>query len=413
MQEYETDRNEGEKMFDERDVVIVCSVRTAIGTIGGALKDVPAEELARVVVKGVLGRSGLDPASVDEVVMGHARQSSDNPNIARLAALRAGIPERVPAYTVMRQCASGMSSVNCAANSIIAGQCDVVIAGGVESMSTAPFYVRGGRYGFGTGNTLFLDSVTEAQPNSQPQEIYGIFGMGVTAENVSKQFGVSREDQDAFALRSQERAATAISEGRFKDEIVPVEIPQRKGDPVVFDTDEYPRRTSLEKLAALKPSFLEGGTVTAGNSSGRNDGASALLLMSRSKAAELGMKPLARLVTCSNAGVDPRIMGIGPVFATRKALGQAGMTLDQIGLIELNEAFAAQSIECIRQLGLDSEIVNVNGGAIALGHPIGCSGNRIIVTLLHEMERRGTKYGLATLCVAGGLGSAVIVELEQ
>jgi len=400
-------------MSGERDVVIIDSCRTAIGTIGGTLKDVTAAELARVVVKGILDRSGIDPAAIDEVVMGHARQSSDNPNIAHLAALRAGIPESVPAYTVMSQCASGLSSVYCAANSIIAGQCDVVIAGGVESMSTAPFYVRGARFGFGTGNVEFLDAVTEAQPNSQPREVYGSFGMGMTAENVAEQFNISREDQDVFALKSQELAAAAIAGGKFKDEIVPVTIPQRKGDPIVFDTDEYPRQTSLEKLAALKPSFKEGGCVTAGNASGRNDGAAAVLLMSRAKAEELGFKPVARIITCANAGLDPRIMGMGPVHATRKALKQANMTLDQIGLVELNEAFAAQSVACVRELGLAPEIVNVNGGAIALGHPIGCSGNRILVTLLHEMQRRGTKYGLATLCVAGGLGAAVIVELEH
>jgi len=377
------------------------------------LKDVAAGELARVVVKGVLDRSGIDPASIDEVVMGHARQSSDNPNIARLAALRAGFPETVPAYTVMSQCASGLSSVYCAANSIIAGQCDAVIAGGVESMSTAPFYMRGARFGFGTGNAQLLDSVTEAQPNSQPQEIYGSFGMGNTAENVAKQFGISREDQDAFALQSQERAAAAIAGGRFKEEIVPVAIPQRKGDPIIFETDEYPRQTSKEKLAALKPVFEEGGSVTAGNASGRNDGASAVLLMTRAKADELGLRPMARLVACANTGLDPRIMGVGPVYATRKALERAGMAIEQIGLVELNEAFAAQAVACIRELGLDPDIVNVNGGAIALGHPIGCSGNRILVTLLHEMARRGTRYGLATLCVAGGLGAAVIVELEK
>jgi len=295
----------------------------------------------------------------------------------------------------------------------MAGQNDIVIAGGVESMSTAPFYVRGARFGFGTGNVEFLDSVTEAQPNSQPQEIYGSFGMGMTAENVAEEFNISREDQDAFALQSQERAAAAIAEGKFKDEIVPVTIPQRKGDPIVFEADEYPKQTSKEKLAALRPAFKEGGSVTAGNASGRNDGAAAVLLMSRAKAEELGFKPAARLVTCANAGLDPRIMGMGPVHAVRKALGQAGMTLDQIGLVELNEAFAAQSVACVRELALDPEIVNVNGGAIALGHPIGCSGNRILVTLLHEMARRGTRYGIATLCVAGGLGAAVIVELEQ
>jgi acetyl-CoA C-acetyltransferase len=404
------------------NVVIVDGCRTAVGKIGGTLKTVLAEELARVVMRGVIGRTGVDPSQIDEVVFGHARQSSDNPNIARLAALRAGIPEEVPAYTVMRQCASGLTALNNGYNSIAAGQCDAVLAGGAESMSTAPFYVRNARYGFGTGNTLFLDSVTEVQPNSQPQEIYGTFGMGMTAENVSEQFGVTREAQDRFALQSQERAAAAINAGRFDDEIVPVYVPQRKSDPVEFRIDEFPQhnidengkrvvKTSLEKLAKLPPAFKEGGTVTAGNSSGRNDGASAMLIMRESKAEELGLKPLARFVTFANAGLDPRIMGVGPVYATRKALKQSGMTIDQIDLVELNEAFAAQSVASVRELGLNESIVNVNGGAIALGHPIGSSGCRIVVTLVHEMLKRdNVRFGLATLCIAGGLGSACIIE---
>ncbi|MDR1068563.1 MAG: thiolase family protein [Clostridiales Family XIII bacterium] len=392
-------------------VVIVDGCRTAVGKIGGTLKTVLAEELARVVMKAVLERTGVDPAELDEVIFGHARQSSDNPNIARLAALRAGIPEAVPAYTVMRQCASGMTAINNGFNSILAGQCDAVLAGGAESMSTAPFYIRNARYGLGTGNALLLDSVTEVQPNSQPQEIYGTFGMGMTAENVAEQFGVSREAQDAFAMQSQERAAAAIAAGKFKGEIVPVTVPQRRGDPVVFDTDEFPKQTTLEKLASLPAAFKEGGTVTAGNSSGRNDGASAVLIMKESKAEALGLKPLARIVTFANAGLDPRIMGVGPVYATRKALKQAGMTIDQIDLVELNEAFAAQSVASVRELGLDEKLVNVNGGAIALGHPIGSSGCRIIVTLAHElMKRDGARFGLATLCIAGGLGSACIIE---
>jgi len=393
------------------NVVIVEGCRTAVGKIGGTLKTVTAEELARVVIKGVLDRSGVDPAKIDEVIFGHARQSSDNPNIARLAALRAGVPEEVPAYTVMRQCASGMTAINNGYNSIVSGQCDVVLAGGTESMSTAPFYIRNGRYGLGTGNTLLLDSVTEVQPNSQPQEMYGTFGMGMTAENVSEKFGVSREAQDKFAMQSQERAAKAIAEGRFKDEIVPVSVPQRRGDPVIFEVDEFPKLTSLEKLASLPPAFKEGGTVSAGNSSGRNDGASAVLIMTESKAKELGLKPLARFVTFANAGLDPRIMGMGPVHATRKALKQANLTVDQIDLIEVNEAFAAQSVASVRELGLDESIVNVNGGGISLGHPIGSSGCRIIVTLVHEMlKREDAKLGLATLCIAGGLGSACIIE---
>jgi acetyl-CoA C-acetyltransferase len=393
-----------------RDVVIVEACRTAVGTIGGTLKDVPAEELARVVMRGVIERSGIDPKEIGEVIMGHCRQSSDNPNIARIAALRSGIPEEVPAYTVMRQCASGMTAVVNGVMSIMAGDTDVVLAGGTESMSTAPFYIRGARFGLGTGNTQLLDSLVEGQFQSQPQEIYGVFNMGMTAENVAERLGISREDQDKFSLRSQERAAAAIAEGRFKDEIVPVVIPQRKGDPIVFDTDEFPRKTSLEALAKLKPVFKKDGTVTAGSSSGRNDGASAVLLMTEEKAKALGLKPLARIVSHATAGVDPRYMGLGPVPATKKALERAGLKLDDIELIELNEAFAAQAIGCIRELGLNEDIINVNGGAIALGHPVGSSGCRIIVTLLHEMRRRKNRYGLATLCIAGGMGQAVIIE---
>ncbi|MDR2089306.1 MAG: acetyl-CoA C-acetyltransferase [Clostridiales Family XIII bacterium] len=393
------------------DVVIVEACRTAVGRIGGTLKSVPPEELARVVIQGILDRSGIAPGEIDEVIFGHCRQSSDNPNIARLSMLRTAIPVETAAYTVMRQCASGLTAVNNGLMSILAGQCEVVLAGGTESMSTAPFYMRGARFGLGTGNALLLDSLVEVQPQSQPQEIYGRFNMGMTAENVAEQFNVSREDQDAFALQSQKRALAAIAAGRFKDEIVPVSIPQRKGDPIVFDTDEYPRDTTLEALGKLKTVFKAGGSVTAGNASGRNDGASAVLLMTAEKAAALGLKPIARFVGIANAGVDPRIMGIAPINATRKALGKAGLNISDIGLAELNEAFAAQSLACIRELGLSQEIVNVNGGAIALGHPVGSSGCRILVTLIHEMKKRGTRYGLATLCIAGGLGMADIVEL--
>lgn len=393
------------------DVVIVEACRTAVGNLGGTLKDVSAEQLAVAVIKGIVDRSGIDAGKIDEVIMGHCRQSSDNPNIARLAALRCGIPEEVPAYTVMRQCASGLTAVNNGVMSIKSGDCEVVIAGGAESMSTAPFYIRGARFGLGTGNTQLLDSLVEVQPQSQPQDIYGSFNMGMTAENVAEKLGITREEQDAFALRSQRKAAQAISEGRFRGEIVPISIPQKKGEPVIFDTDEYPRETTLEKLGKLKPVFRQNGTVTAGTSSGRNDGASAVLLMSAEKAKELGLKPLARFVSYANAGLDPRIMGLGPVPATRKALQKAGLSISDIGLAELNEAFAAQSIGCIRELGLDEELVNVNGGAIALGHPVGSSGCRILVTLLHEMRRRNVKYGLASLCIAGGMGTADIIEL--
>jgi acetyl-CoA C-acetyltransferase len=393
-----------------RDVVIVEACRTAVGSIGGTLKDVPAEELARVVVQGILDRSKIDPKEIDEVILGHCRQTSDNPNVARIAALRCGIPEETPAKTVMRQCASAMTAVVDGVMSIQVGDNDVVLAGGTESMSTAVFYIRGARFGLGTGNTTLVDALTEGQFQSQPQEIYGTFNMGVTADNVAAKLGISREDADKFALQSQERAAKAIREGKFKDEIVPVIIPQRKGDPIVFDTDEFPRETSLEKLAKLKPVFSKDGVTTAGNSSGRNDGASAMLIMSADKAKELGLKPLARFVSYATTGIDPRIMGLGPVEATKKALKRANLKLEDIELIELNEAFAAQSLGCIRELGLNQEILNVNGGAIALGHPVGSSGCRIMVTLLNEMRRRGNRYGLATLCIAGGMGQATIIE---
>lgn len=393
-----------------RDVVIVEACRTAVGTIGGTLKDVPAEELARVVVQGILDRSKIDPKEISEVILGHCRQTSDNPNIARIAALRCGIPEEVPAQTVMRQCASAMTAVLSGVMSIQVGDNDVVLAGGTESMSTAVFYVRGARFGLGTGNTTFVDALTEGQFQSQPQEIYGSYNMGVTADNVAAKMNITREETDAFSFRSQQRAAAAIKAGKFKDEIVPVIVPRRKGDPIVFDTDEFPRETSLEKLARLKQVFTKEGPTTAGSSSGRNDGASAMLIMSADKAKQLGLKPLARFVSYATAGVDPRYMGLGPIPATRKALSRANLKIEDIDLVELNEAFAAQSIGCIRELGLNEEITNVNGGAIALGHPVGSSGCRIMVTLLHEMRRRGNKYGLATLCIAGGMGQAAIIE---
>lgn len=395
------------------DVVIVAARRTAVGSIGGSLRPLSAESLACAAINGVLDQSGINRGEIEEVILGQCRQSSDEPNVARIAALRCGIPETACAHTVMRQCASGMTAVQTAAMSIMCGQQSVVLAGGTESMSNAIFYVRNARYGIGTGNTAFLDALTEAQFRSQPQDIYGIFNMGMTAENVAEQYHISREDQDLFALSSQQKAAAAIREGRFREEIIPVTVPQgRKKDPIIFDTDEFPRETSLEKLSKLKPVFRTDGkgTVTAGNSSGRNDGASALLLMSAERAAALGLQPLARIVSFGTAGVDPRVMGLGPISSTRKALANAGLSLNDIQLVELNEAFAAQSVACIRELGLDPSIVNVNGGAIALGHPVGSSGSRIIITLLYEMRRRGLRYGLATLCIAGGMGQSIIIE---
>ncbi len=412
-----------------KNVVIVEACRTAVGNMGGALKPLSALDMAEVVLRGCIERSGIDPKEIDEVILGQCRQTSDEPNIARVAALKAGIPEAASAHTVMRQCASGMTAVHNGTMQIMCGLSDVVLAGGTESMSNAVFYVRNARWGVGTGTTQFVDALTEGQFKSQPEETYGSYNMGATAENVAEQLGITREEQDAFALASQQKAVAAIDAGRFKDEIVPVTVPQgRKKDPIIFDTDEFPRRdTNMEKLAKLKPCFNikhdeEGrlfndsaltGTVTAASSSGRNDGASAVLLMSEEKAKELGLKPMARIIGMGSAGNDPRSMGLGPVVAVPKALENAGISMDDIQLIELNEAFAAQSIGCIKQLGWEDkmDIINVNGGAIALGHPVGSSGCRIIVTLVHEMKKRGLKYGLATLCIAGGMGQATVVEM--
>lgn len=412
-----------------KDVVILDACRTAVGKMGGTLRPLSAYDLAVAVLKGSLERSGIAPEEVDEVILGQCRQTSDEPNIARMAALKAGIPEATPAYTVMRQCASAMTAVQNGAMSILCGQNDVVLAGGTESMSNAVFYVRNARWGVGTGTTQFVDALTEGQFRSQPQEMYGSYNMGATAQNVADTLGITREEQDAFALASQRKACAAIEAGRFHDEIVPVVVPQgKKKPPVVFDTDEFPRPdTTAEKLAKLKPCFnitkdeeerlfndtALTGSVTAASSSGRNDGASVLLLASGEKAEALGMKPMAKIIGMGTAGCDPRLMGLGPVYAVPKALEDAGITMDDIGLIEMNEAFAAQSLGCIKLLGIEDkmDIINVNGGAIALGHPVGSSGCRIIVSLVHEMKRRGVKYGLATLCIAGGMGQATVVEL--
>ncbi len=396
-------------MFD--DVVIVEAVRTPIGNMGGTIKDVAPEELASLVIKEVIKRTGLDPAKADEVIIGQTKISADAPNIARNAALMAGVPIEVPAYTVSRQCGSGMQAVVSGAQAIMCGQAEIIIAGGTESMSNAPFYLRQARYGYGAGNGVLVDSNTESQFRSQPQDIFGVFNMGMTAENLAEKYKISREEQDVFSFGSQQKALAAIAEGRFKDEIVPVPVKQKKGDILLFDTDEFPRQTTLEKMAKLKPAFIDNGTVTAGNSSGRNDGAAALLIMSAKRAQKEGLKPIAIIRSQAAAGVDPRYMGIGPVYATRKALEMAGLKLNQIDLVELNEAFAAQALACIKELDIDQEITNVNGGAVALGHPLGCTGARILTTLLYEMKRRNSRYGLATLCIAGGLGLATIVEL--
>ncbi|WP_027416329.1 thiolase family protein [Aneurinibacillus terranovensis] len=395
-----------------KNVVIIDSVRTAVGKIGGSLKDVEVDFLAARVIQEILLRTGMEKDEVDEVILGQAKQSADSPNLARLALLRAGLPVEVPGYTVHRQCGSGLQAINNAALQIMSGLSDVIIAGGAESMSTAPYYIRNVRYGFGSGNREIIDPNTESQPRSQPIEIYGNLTMGVTAENLAEQCKISREEQDEFALRSQKLAHQAIQSGRFRQEIVPYEIKQRK-EVTFFEIDEHPRLTSLAKLSELKSVFKENGTVTAGNSSGRNDGASAVLLMSEDAAHKRGFKPRAKIIAQAVSGVSPEIMGIGPVGATKKALSIAGLSLDQIGLIELNEAFAAQALAVIKELNMDLKKVNVNGGAIALGHPLGATGAILMTKLLHEMERREEKYGLVTLCIGGGQGITTIVENMQ
>lgn len=391
-----------------RESYIIGSVRTAIGKMGGALKDVTSDFLAEKVIREVLHRYGKE-VEVDEVILGQAKQSQDQSNVARLAALRADLPVTVTGYTVHRQCGSGLQAINNADMQIKLGLSDVIIAGGVESMSTAPYYLRNARFGYRAGSGMILDPNTESQPGSQPREKYGELTMGLTAENLAEKYNISREEQDEFAHRSQVLADAAIKEGRFKEEIVPYEVKERKSS-FIFDTDEHPRLSSPEVLAKLRPVFKEGGTVTAGNASGRNDGASALLMMSKEKAEYYGLKPQARIVAQAVSGVSPEIMGIGPVDSTKKALKQAGLTMDDIDLIELNEAFAAQALAVIRESGMDLDKVNVNGGAIALGHPIGATGAILTTKLLHEMKRRGSRYGLVTLCIGGGQGISTIIE---
>lgn len=393
-----------------RQAVIVSGVRTAIGKMGGALKDVPVEQLASTVITGALTGLKIEPSMIDEVIIGNAKQSCDAPNLARVAALYAKLPIEIPAYTVHRQCGSGLQAVISGTQAILLGDAKIVVAGGAESMSTAGYYLRNARYGYGAGNGLLLDPNTESQPKSQPETDYGRLTMGMTAENLAEKYAITRAAQDEFAFQSQKKAVAAIESGRFKEEIVPMEVKIGK-EMKSFNTDEFPRKdVSMEKLAKLKPAFKQDGTVTAGNSSGRNDGAAALVMMEKSVADNLGLKPLLRVVAYASSGVSPEIMGIGPVPATRKALCAAGLTLEDIGLIELNEAFAAQSLAVIKVLGLDISKVNVNGGAIALGHPLGDSGARITVTLLHEMIKRDVRYGLTTLCIAGGQGIAAIFE---
>src|SRR5690625_2265496 len=368
--------------------------------MGGELKDVTVDHLVEKVIRELMERTGSDN-KVDEVILGQAKQSADTSNLARLAALRAELPIDVSGYTVHRQCGSGLQAINNADMQIQLGLSDVVVAGGAESMSTAPYYLRNARHGYRAGNGLLLDPNTESQPCSQPQEKYGNLTMGLTAENLAEQYNISREEQDEFAHRSQVLADEAIKEGRFKKEIVPYEIKKRKKT-ITFDTDEHPFLTSPEKLATLPAVFKENGTVTPGNASGRNDAASVVLMMNKEKVEEYGLKPKAKIISYATSGVGPEVMGIGPVDSTNKALKMAGLSMEDIGIIELNEAFAAQSLAVIREAKMDIDKVNVNGGAIALGHPIGATGAVLMTKLLHEMERRQEKYGLVTLCIGGG-----------
>jgi len=422
-----------------QDVVIVSAVRTPVGKLGGALATVRPDDLAALVIAEAARRAAIDPGEVEEVYLGCANQAGeDNRDVARMAVLLAGFPTHVGGVTFNRLCASGLTAVNQAARAIRCGEGELFIAGGVESMTRAPYSLPKNPQAFGPpGNVTAYDTTLGWRyPNRRMEELFPLEAMGETAENVyelsvgGKVTGgnISREDQDRFALQSQERAVRAIDEGRFRKEIVPVPVPQRKGDPVLFDTDEHPRYrkegeryvldTSLAQLAKLKPAFRSGGTVTAGNASGLNDGAAALVLMSAARAKALGMRPLARWVASGAAGVDPRVMGIGPVEATRKALRRAGIDVKDVDLAELNEAFAVQAIAVLRELGLSEAITNVNGGSIAIGHPLGCSGARILTTLVHEMLRRREagermRYGLATLCVGVGQGEAAVIELLE
>lgn len=390
-----------------REVVIASAVRTAIGSFGGALKDVSAADLGAIVIKEAVSKAGIKGELVEEVVMGNVIQAGLGQNVARQAAVKAGLPVEVPAMTINKVCGSGLRTVALAAQMIKAGDADIVVAGGMENMSQAPYLLKTSRWGQRMGDGKMVDSMI----NDALWDAFNNYHMGVTAENIAKEWNLSREEQDEFALNSQLKTEAAIKEGRFKDEIVPVVIPQRKGEPKIFGTDEYPRfGATIEGMAKLKPAFVKDGTVTAANASGINDGAAAFVVMSAEKAEELGITPLAKIVSYGQRGLDPSIMGYGPFHATKKALEVANLKIEDLDLIEANEAFAAQSLAVAKDLNFDMSKVNVNGGAIALGHPVGASGARILVTLLHEMQKRDAKKGLATLCIGGGMGTALIVE---
>ncbi|SHJ52125.1 acetyl-CoA C-acetyltransferase [Tepidibacter formicigenes] len=390
-----------------REAVIVSAVRTPIGNYGGSLKDISAKDLGSLVIKEALKRASVSSSKVDEVLFGCVLQGGLGQNIARQCSIDAGIPNYVPAMTINKVCGSGLRSVSLAIQTILSGDNDVVVAGGTENMSKSSYFLENARWGYRMGNNEIKDIMI----NDGLWDVFNNYHMGITAENLADKYNITRLEQDKFALSSQNKAEKAQKEGKFDDEIVPVIIPQKKKDPIVFDKDEFIRYgANLEKLQKLRPAFKKDGTVTAGNASGINDGAAALVIMSKEKCESLGLMPLAKIVSYSSVGVDPSIMGIGPVEAVKKALNKADLKLEDMDLIEANEAFAAQSLAVAKELEFDMNKVNVNGGAIALGHPIGASGARILVTLLHEMKRRDSKYGLATLCIGGGMGTAVVVE---
>jgi acetyl-CoA C-acetyltransferase len=390
-----------------REAVIVSAVRTPIGSFGGSLKDVSAISLGAIAVKEAMARANVKPEMIEEVIFGNVLQAGLGQNVARQVAIEAGIPVEVPSMTINKVCGSGLKTVALAAQAIMLGEAEIVLAGGTESMSLAPYVMPKARWGQRMGDGTIVDSMI----HDALWDVFNNYHMGMTAENIAEQWNFTREDQDKFALQSQLRAEKAIKDGKFKGQIVPVEIPQRKGSPIVVDTDEFPRfGSTIEGLSKLKPAFKKDGTVTAGNASGINDGAAAIVVMSREKAEELGIKPLVTIVAFASAGVDPKIMGYGPVPASKKALAKAKLSIKDIDLVEANEAFAAQSLAVVKDLELDLEKTNVNGGSIALGHPVGCSGTRILVTLIHEMIERDVQTGLATLCIGGGQGTSIIVK---
>ncbi|MGT2800945.1 acetyl-CoA C-acetyltransferase [Streptococcus marmotae] len=389
-----------------KEAVIVSAVRTPIGSYGGSLKDVPAVDLGALVVKGALEKIGLSADKVDEVIFGNVLSGGLGQNVARQVSIKAGIPISSPSFTINKVCGSGLKTVQLAAQAVLLGDAEIVVAGGTENMSQAAYVLRNQRWGSRMGDSQVIDTMI----NDGLTDAFHSIHMGITAENVADKYGITREDQDIFAVNSQKKAIAAIEAGRFKDEIIPVVIPQRKGEPIVFDTDEFPRaNASLEGLGKLRPAFKKDGSVTAGNASGINDGAAAVIVMSKEKAIELGLPILATIKSYASAGLEPELMGCGPIYASRKALEKAGLSVDDLELVESNEAFAAQACAVNKELNWNTDIVNVNGGAIALGHPIGASGARIFVTLIHEMQKRDAKCGLATLCIGGGMGTAVIV----